>query len=416
MAKSREKDKKSKTPPEIEEPFCTTAPDPEHHRGGFSPEDLDPCYDYRAGEMPGGPGGAEPGTAAGGSPPKDSGAGGYELPVPAHYEPARVDKIWSVPYLERARGAEAWAREHGLRPAYEDERRICLLCVDIQNTFCTPGFELFVAGRSGNAAVEDNRRLCDFIYRNLSRITRIVLSMDSHIAMQVFHPFFLVNPDGEHPEPLTVVTLKDVKEGRWRVNPDACRSLGLEASYALDYLERYTRELEQKERYALTVWPYHGMLGGIGHCIVPAVEEAVFFHTVARKSQADFELKGGNPLTESYSALGPEVLEGPNGRRIGLKNRKLFTKLKAYDALLIAGQAKSHCVAWTVQDLLEDFQEDDPDLARNVYLLEDCTSPVVVPGTADYTDEADAAFERFRNAGMHMVRSTDPMTSWPGMG
>jgi hypothetical protein len=35
---------------------------------------------------------------------------------------------------------------------------------------------------------------------------------------------------------------------------------------------------------------------------------------------------------------------------------------------------------------------------------------------ADYTDEADEAFARFAEAGMHVVRSTDPVESWPGIG
>ena len=54
-------------------------------------------------------------------------------------------------------------------------------------------------------------------------------------------------------------------------------------------------------------------------------------------------------------------------------------------------------------------------LAERTYLLEDCTSPVVVPGVVDYTDEADAAFERYAAAGMHVVRSTDPIAGWPGL-
>ena len=40
----------------------------------------------------------------------------------------------------------------------------------------------------------------------------------------------------------------------------------------------------------------------------------------------------------------------------------------------------------------------------------------MVPDVVDYTDEADAAFERFAAAGMHVVRSTDPLESWPGLG
>jgi hypothetical protein len=34
----------------------------------------------------------------------------------------------------------------------------------------------------------------------------------------------------------------------------------------------------------------------------------------------------------------------------------------------------------------------------------------------DYTDAADAAFARYAAAGMHVVRSTDPTESWPGLG
>ena len=70
----------------------------------------------------------------------------------------------------------------------------------------------------------------------------------------------------------------------------------------------YTRSLRRQGRYALTVWPYHAMLGSIGHALVPAFEEAMFFHSVARYSQPDFQVKGDETLTEHYSAIGPEVL------------------------------------------------------------------------------------------------------------
>ena len=81
----------------------------------------------------------------------------------------------------------------------------------------------------------------------------------------------------------------------------------------------------------------------------------------------------------------------------------------------IAGQAKSHCVAWTIDDLLADILSRDRSLVEKVYLLEDCTSPVVVPGVMDYTEQADAAFRRFADAGMHIVRSTDCIETWPGI-
>jgi nicotinamidase-related amidase len=157
------------------------------------------------------------------------------------------------------------------------------------------------------------------------------------------------------------------------------------------------------------------MLGSVGHALVPAVEEAFFFHTMARLSQPDFQPKGRNPLTEHYSVLGPEVATGPDGEPIDKKNTALVEALLDFDAVVIAGQAKSHCVAWTIADLLEAPGARERRLAERVYLLEDCTSPVVVPGVVDYTDEADAAFARFAEAGMHLVRSTEPIDSWPGI-
>jgi nicotinamidase-related amidase len=337
-----------------------------------------------------------------------------ELPIPAHFDPGRVGEVWRVPYEDRAREAQAWAAAHELAPATDDAFRVCLVAVDVQNTFCIPDFELFVAGRSGTGAVDDNRRLCEFLYRNLGTITQVVASLDTHRPMQVFHAIWLVDAEGNHPAPYTLVSAEDVRSGRWRMNPAVAEALGIEPDYAARHLAHYTRRLTEGGKYDLTIWPYHAMLGGIGHALVAAVEEAVFFHGIARKSQARFLVKGDNSLTEHYSMLGPEVTEGPDGDRLGGRNTDLIETLTRFDAVVVAGQAKSHCLAWTIDDLLAD-EVAGAHLAERTYLLEDCTSPVVVPGAVDYTGEADAAFERYAAAGMHVVRTTDPIESWPGL-
>jgi nicotinamidase-related amidase len=335
------------------------------------------------------------------------------LALPSHFDPDRVGEIWRVAYGDRAREARQWAAENGLSTAAEDSVRLCLLVVDVQNTFCIPGFELFVAGRSGQGAVEDNVRLVQFIYRNLGVITQIVPSLDTHDAMQVFHAIWLIDADGNHPTPYTLISAEDIERGRFRFNPAVADALGLDHHYAERHLAFYTHRLAEGRKYDLTIWPYHAMLGSIGHALVSAVEEAIFFHTIARYSQPEFQVKGHNPLTEHYSILGPEVTEGPDGDRLGVKNQELIDKLTTFDAVIVAGQAKSHCLAWTVDDLLE--HDEMRVLAKRTYLLEDCTSPVVVQGAVDYTDEADAAFARYAAAGMHVVRSTDPIEAWPGM-
>jgi len=333
------------------------------------------------------------------------------LPLPEFYTPENVGKVWRVPYGERARQARSWSVKHGIRPAGEDSFKVNLFLVDVQNTFCLPDFELFVAGRSGMAAVEDNDRLCRFIYHNLGRITQITLTMDTHQAIQIFHAIYLVDAEGRHPDAYTLVSVEDVQSGRWGFNPAIAETLGIDSQQAQANLAHYVAELEKSARYQLTIWPYHAMLGGIGHALVPAVEEAVFFHSIARYSQPDFEVKGTQPFTEHYSVIGPEVTTDATGESIGFRNEKFIQNVQEFDVTLIAGQAKSHCVASTISDLLKDINRIDPALAEKVYLLEDCTSPVVVPGM-DYTEQADEAFSRFARAGMKLIRSSDPVSSW----
>ncbi|MFQ5670152.1 MAG: isochorismatase [Acidobacteriota bacterium] len=323
--------------------------------------------------------------------------------------------MWRVPYQELARQAEDWSRRHHLEPAARDSFRMALLAVDLQNTFCCPGFELYVAGRSGQGAVDDTRRLCGFIYRHLDVITRIFPTLDTHQALHIFHTICLVDKGGRHPEPLTRIDAEDVEMGRWRLNPAFLDVLGLDREGARRYLLHYVHRLAECGKPALTIWPYHAMLGGIGHALVSSVEEAVFFHGVARRSPPEFQIKGRHPLTEHYSVFRPDVMEDADGRPLAAANTALLDQLLAFDAIIIAGQAKSHCVAWTVGDLLEALGPSRRELAGKVYLLEDATSPVVVPGGVDTTDAAAAAFSRFAAAGVHVVRTTDRLEDWPGM-
>ncbi len=329
------------------------------------------------------------------------------LALPPYYDPLRVGELWRVPYQERAIQARQWAEQYAIRPAAQDAVKIALITIDVQNTFCLPDFELFVAGRSGMGAVEDTRRLSEFIYRNLGSISTIVASLDTHRAMQVFHPVYLIDENGQHPGPLTLVSHDDVLQGRWMFNPAIAPSLGISPGVGQQQLIHYTWQLKESGKYDLTVWPYHAMLGGIGHSLVPALEEAIFFHTIARSTQAAFILKGEYASTESYSAIGPEVLSGPEGEAIASKDDSFLRTVIEHDLVFIAGEAKSHCVASTIADLLEQILAYDPGLARRVCLLDDCTSPVVVPGVVDYTDKADAVFKDFARAGMRLLRSTD---------
>jgi nicotinamidase-related amidase len=266
------------------------------------------------------------------------------LPIPDFFDPAAVGSVWRIPYEERARQARDWARQHGLQPASADSTRTWLMLIDVQNTFCIPEFELYVGGRSGRGAVEDNVRLTEFIYRHLGNINHITATMDTHMTMQVFHAIFFVDRDGNHPAPYTDIHVTELHEGRWTFNPALASQFGIAPEYGQQMMIHYAEELNKSGKYALTIWPYHAMLGGIGHALVSAVQDAVFFHSVARIAQTDIVIKGDTPFTENYSVIGPEVLTGPMDEMLGVHDQRFIQKLQEFDRLIIAGQAKSHCV------------------------------------------------------------------------
>lgn len=340
-------------------------------------------------------------------------------PLPSFFTPSATSHLYRVPYQTRASEAKAYAAANHISPAYTDQVRVCLLAIDVQNTFCLPEFELFVGGRSGMGAVDDTRRLCEFIYRNLDVITEIIPTLDTHLAAQIFHPVFWIDEAGEHPAPMTLISFEAVQQGKWRVNPTIAKGLLAQSAQSAQaesveaFALHYAKQLSENGKYPLTIWPYHSMLGGVGHALVPAFEEACFFHNMARCHQTRFEMKGDNPLTENYSALSPEVLTDDANQAIAQKNNRLIQHLLGFDAVIIAGQAKSHCVAWTVRDLLSEIQAVDSALAQKIYLLNDCTSPVVVPGVVDFTESAAETYQQFAQAGMNIVHSVNALKEWP---
>ncbi len=89
--------------------------------------------------------------------------------------------------------------------------------------------------------------------------------------------------------------------------------------------------------------------------------------------------------------------------------------LMEYDRVYIFGQAKSHCVLSTLRDLQEHIEATDRALIDKIYILEDAMSSVPappldpLPASLDFPAVADAAFKNFERAGMHLVKSTDPL-------
>lgn len=344
------------------------------------------------------------------------------LPVPSLFDPAHAER-WEYGPDQQALALTAaeWRHRHSIRPAGADERRIHLVLIDVQKDFCFPEGTLYVGGRSGRGAIDDSRRIAEFVYRNLGAITELTTTMDTHFAYQIFYPTFWLDRDDQPLEPHRVITADQVEAGEVRPNPAVSKWLcNGNYSWLVKQVAYYCRELERAGKYQLYLWPPHCMLGSAGHALVGVVHEARMFHAYARGAQSWVEVKGGNPLTENYSVLRPEVLGRHDGAALAQRNTHFLSNLLASDAVIIAGQAASHCVKSSIDDLLDEIVAGDPELARKVYIMTDCMSAVTVPDgkggfAADFTDDALAAQQRFADAGMHLVRSTDPLDSWPDL-
>lgn len=367
-----------------------------------------------------------------------------ELPIPQFFNPDNAG-LWDYsPNQVALMAAASFARRKDkVTLAPTDKTRVHLLIIDAQRDFCLPwderrqrGGTLYVGGRSGRGAIEDSVRLAQFVYKNAHRITGITTTLDTHFAYQIFFAPFWQTSDGQPLQPHTMIVVGEGGQLN-NVYPDGTliyRGVrpAVEAAHAVEGVngnyswlfsqaKHYCEELERGNKYKLYLWPPHCQLGSDGHALAGVIHEARYYHSLLRGTQSVCETKGGNPLFECYSVFGGEVLTRfDNQGVLGQRNTDIIAKLLANDAVVVAGQAASHCVKSSIVDLLWDIQKQDASLARKVYVMGDCMSAVAVPDgkggfMADFTQNAQDALDLFANAGMNLVKSTDSMESWPGM-
>lgn len=355
-----------------------------------------------------------------------------QLPMPQHFDPKNAG-IWGYrPKMdELALFAPGWRRQHDIKPAGLDRIKVAHVDIDDQYDFSHPEGALYVAGRSGTGAVDDAARIAQFIYRYMHVLTGIYPTFDTHFALQVFSAPFWQGPAGEPLLPHSLIVadqggvLNNIAlDGKMilrnvRPRPDMAWWLsGANYPWLVKQMIHYVEELARAGKYTLYLWPVHTPLGSPGHAMTGIVMEARYLHSYVRGVQSHAEIKGGHPLSECYSVFGEEVRTRFDGQPLTQKNTRFIDVLLSHDVVIFSGQAGSHCVKSSIDDFLDEILAKDPELAKKIYVLEDCMSAVVVgpvgsPG--DFTPQMEAGLDRFRDAGMHVVKSTTPMSDWPGI-
>jgi nicotinamidase-related amidase len=233
--------------------------------------------------------------------------------------------------------------------------KVCLLIIDPQQDFMEGG-SLAVTG-----AKKDMERIAAMIDKHGNSIDEVSLTMDSHFLMHVAHPLFWQDASGKQPAPFTLISEDDLLSGKWRPKNPAWKEWALQ----------YVRALKASNKFALCIWPVHCVIGSIGQTIEPTLFDSVTRWETKYSAIAPRLTKGSNPFTEHFSCVKAEVARPDDpGTRI---NSKFIDTLKQYDDILIAGEALSHCVNFSIRDIANEFSEDQ---VKKFILLEDGSSSV----------------------------------------
>lgn len=270
------------------------------------------------------------------------------------------------------------ANDEHMKPSKQNSDNVLFIGIDVQQDFMDNG-SLGVPGAHG-----DVERMTKFIYNNMDKISDIAVSIDTHTPFQIFHPFWWIDENGNNPAPYTAITLADLDSGKYRavVAPRASRE--------------YVKHLEQDGKKTLVVWSYHCIQGTTGCALENQFANMVYFHSVAKKSLVKRMVKGTDPLSEMYGIIKPEY------DTKSYVNIEFLEQIKTYDKIVIAGEAKSHCVLESVKQILEHYAN-QPDVTKKIYILEDCMSSI--PGFEKTTEDA---FNNFSSVyGVNIVKSTD---------
>ncbi len=273
--------------------------------------------------------------------------------------------------------------------------RTAFLGIDFQKDFTTPkGPNQKQGALYVNGAEEDVKRSSRFILNNIDEIDHIALTLDSHRVVDISHPTGWQDAQGNPIKGFTLISHQDMLDGKytWTFDP----------AWAIEY----TKRLEASGAFMHYIWPEHCIIGTDGHNIDPVLAEAV--HAWERKRGgligAEYITKGSHPKTEHFGAFHAQV---PIDNEPSTQPRiTLLEKFLKYDNIYLAGEARSHCVCTSINQMLTLA----PELAKKLIILEDCMSDVPNPAPdVDFSQNFQPIAERGRKMGMRFAKSTDPI-------
>jgi len=244
-------------------------------------------------------------------------------------------------------------------------------------------------------AQNDGFRLANMISKGRKKIDEISVTMDSHRVIHIAHPFFWRDENGNMPTPFSIIDSNDVigKNPRWRpYNPGDQK-----------WCENYVTALEKKGRNKLCIWPPHCLIGSHGWQVFAPVFNALREYEEKEWATINWIVKGDDPYTEWYSAVQADV-EIPKNPKTMI-NTDFIESFKNYDLILIAGEALSHCIRFSFEDI---FTVLGDKAVKKFMLVTDTTSPVGVP---QFVQDADDFVKKYTALGMQKCTTDEFIAS-----
>jgi len=246
-----------------------------------------------------------------------------------------------------------------------------MLIIDPQNDFCdlpigySPGNPGDIGQFSPSLPVpgahEDMVRVANIISQAGLGITEISVTLDSHHRIDIAHPGFWVDRNRKEVMPFTQISFTDVCEGNYLPR----------LPNVIPRVLSYLNQLESSGRYRLMVWPIHCEIGSWGQNVHFDVRTAYNLWEEKTLRKVNKIFKGSNPWTEHYSAIKSEVPDIEDKKT--QLNIGLLASLSKADRIYIAGEAGSHCVKATTEDIVDYLS---PDYISKLVIIADCISPV----------------------------------------
>jgi nicotinamidase-related amidase len=319
-----------------------------------------------------------------------------------------------------------------------------LLIIDPQVDFHEGG-KLGVSGANA-----DSEKISKFVEKHVKELSKIYVSLDTHTENHIGHSGYWESVDESRSKPpeWTNFSFIDGKIMGKRKDDFKYTEYTPKKEELQEWTEKYVRTIEGYGKGVALIWPNHCLEGDKGHAVAPQLKQILEKDYV--KNKVEYHIKGQNEATEMYSIFQAEIpvkedinndnktiyyngmytdlksnsqietnTDKEDGAYLNTKfNGELYTKLTGQGAkIIICGEALSHCVNWSLRDLVNKLISDkNPNYVQkdkygeydkllksySVILLLNASSPV-----KDYEKNVESLLEFCKNTNVSICYLSD---------